>query len=104
MVNVPKQRNTYCKRCKHHTLHRVSQYKQGAQSLVSQGKRRYDRKQKGYGGQTKPIFRKKAKITKKIVLKLECSVCNAKSFKPIRRCKHFQVGGDKRVKNQVVGS
>jgi hypothetical protein len=36
-VNVPKQRNTYCKRCKHHTLHRVSQYKQGAQKLVSQG-------------------------------------------------------------------
>ena len=23
------------------------------------GKRRYDRKQRGYGGQTKPIFRKK---------------------------------------------
>lgn len=25
----------------------------------SAGKRRYDRKQSGYGGQTKPIFRKK---------------------------------------------
>ena len=28
-------------------------------SLVAQGKRRYDAKQKGFGGQTKPIFRKK---------------------------------------------
>lgn len=25
------------------------------------GKRRYDRKQSGYGGQTKPIFRKKVR-------------------------------------------
>lgn len=25
----------------------------------AQGRRRYDRKQAGYGGQTKPIFRKK---------------------------------------------
>jgi len=31
--------------------------------LFAQGKRRYDRKQKGFGGQTKPIFRKKAKTT-----------------------------------------
>jgi hypothetical protein len=33
------------------------------------GKRRYDRKQKGFGGQTKPIFRKKVKQTKKVTLK-----------------------------------
>ena len=51
-------------------LHKVTQYKKGKDSLAAQGKRRYDRKQKGYGGQTKPIFRKKAKTTKKIVLRL----------------------------------
>ena len=28
---------------------------------MAQGKRRYDRKQSGYGGQTKPVFHKKAK-------------------------------------------
>ena len=33
------------------------------------GKRRYDAKQEGYGGQKKPIFRKKAKTTKKITLR-----------------------------------
>lgn len=32
----------------------------------------------GYGGQTKPIFRKKAKTTKKIVLRLECTDCKHK--------------------------
>merc|ERR1711973_641391 len=77
MVNVPKTRRTYCKgkKCRKHTLHKVSQYKAGKASLYAQGKRRYDRKQRGYGGQTKPIFHKKAKTTKKIVLRMECTEC-----------------------------
>lgn len=37
----------------------VTQYKKGKDSLAAQGKRRYDRKQSGYGGQTKPVFHKK---------------------------------------------
>jgi ribosomal protein L44E len=39
--------------------HKVTQYKKGKDSLAAQGKRRYDRKQSGYGGQTKPVFHKK---------------------------------------------
>lgn len=72
MVNVPKTRKTYCKssQCGKHTLHKVTQYKAGKASAFAQGKRRYDRKQSGYGGQTKPVFHKKAKTTKKIVLRL----------------------------------
>lgn len=60
-VNVPKTKKTYCKNkeCKKHTLHKVTQYKKGKDSLAAQGKRRYDRKQSGYGGQTKPVFHKK---------------------------------------------
>jgi large subunit ribosomal protein L44e len=60
-VNVPKTKKTYCKNkeCKKHTLHKVTQYKKGKDSLSAQGKRRYDRKQSGYGGQTKPVFHKK---------------------------------------------
>uniref|UniRef100_A0A095BUU7 60S ribosomal protein L36a n=1 Tax=Schistosoma haematobium TaxID=6185 RepID=A0A095BUU7_SCHHA len=47
MVNIPKTRNTFCKsaKCKKHTLHKVTQYKKGKDSLYAQGKRRYDRKQ-----------------------------------------------------------
>jgi hypothetical protein len=56
---------------------------------LSLGKRRYDRKQKGYGGQTKPIFKKKAKTTKKIVLRMECTECGTKIQQTIKRCKHF---------------
>lgn len=40
--------------------HKVTQYKKGKDSIFAQGKRRYDRKQSGYGGQTKPVFHKKA--------------------------------------------
>jgi large subunit ribosomal protein L44e len=36
----------------------LAEYKAGKASLFAQGKRRYDRKQSGYGGQTKPVFHK----------------------------------------------
>jgi len=102
MVNIPKTRNTFCKKCVKHTPHKVTQYKVGKASLVAQGKRRYDRKQSGYGGQTKPIFHKKAKTTKKIVLRLECTKCKVKSHLVIKRCKHFELGGDKKSKGAAV--
>merc|ERR1712087_1087217 len=73
MVNVPKTRMTFSKSVNKHTTFKVTQYKAGKASLYAQGKRRYDRKQSGYGGQTKPVFHKKAKTTKKIVLRLECT-------------------------------
>jgi len=74
----------------------VTQYKTGKASLYAQGKRRYDRKQKGFGGQTKPVFRKKAKTTKKIVLRMECTSCKSKKQIPLKRCKHFELGGEKK--------
>jgi len=45
--------------CLDDSPHKVTQYKKGKDSLAAQGKRRYDRKQSGYGGQTKPVFHKK---------------------------------------------
>ncbi|XP_027967718.1 60S ribosomal protein L36a-like [Eumetopias jubatus] len=104
MVNVPKTRRTFCKKCGKHQPHKVTQYKKGKDSLYAQGKRRYDRKQSGYGGQTKPIFRKKAKTTKKIVLRLECvePSCRSKRMLAIKRCKHFELGGDKKREGQVI--
>ncbi|TFY68472.1 hypothetical protein EVG20_g3545 [Dentipellis fragilis] len=98
MVNIPKTRRTYCagKDCKKHTPHKVTQYKKGKDSLAAQGKRRYDRKQSGYGGQTKPVFHKKAKTTKKVVLRLECTVCKYKMQLSLKRCKHFELGGEKK--------
>lgn len=95
---------SYCKGkdCKKHTLHKVTQYKAGKASLFAQGKRRYDRKQSGYGGQTKPVFHKKAKTTKKVVLRLECSSCKTKLQLALKRCKHFELGGDKKTKGAAL--
>ncbi|EMC96040.1 hypothetical protein BAUCODRAFT_34805 [Baudoinia panamericana UAMH 10762] len=91
---VKMTRRTYCKGkdCKKHTQHKVTQYKAGKASLFAQGKRRYDRKQSGYGGQTKPVFHKKAKTTKKVVLRLECTQCKTKAQLALKRCKHFELG------------
>ena len=98
MVNIPKERKTFCKskKCRKHTLHKVTQYKAGKASLFAQGKRRYDQKQAGFGGQTKPIFHKKAKTTKKISLRLECKDCKAKKQLQIKRTKHFELGEKKK--------
>lgn len=66
------------------------------------GKRRYDKKQRGYGGQTKPVFRKKAKTTKKVVLRMECLTCKKRKQVPLKRCKHFELGGEKKRKVRSV--
>tara|TARA_B100000405_G_scaffold131573_1_gene92075 strand:+ start:6526 stop:6678 length:153 start_codon:yes stop_codon:yes gene_type:complete len=39
-----------------------------------------------------------AKTTKKIVLRLQCNTCKAVCMHPIKRCKHFEIGGDKKGK------
>ena len=61
MVQYPKTRKTFCggADCRNHQTHKVVQYKVGKASPMAQGKRRYDMKQKGFGGQTKPVFHKK---------------------------------------------
>ncbi|XP_012372567.1 60S ribosomal protein L36a-like [Octodon degus] len=104
IVNVLKTRRTFCKKCGKHQPHKVTQYKKGKDSLYAQGKRYYDWKQSGYGGQTKLIFQKKAKTTKMIVLRLECMEpnCRLKRILAIKRCKHFELGGDKKRKGQVI--
>merc|ERR1739844_428106 len=102
MVNVPKARNTYCAKCNKHGKFKVTQYKKSAESKQAQGRRRYDRKQQGFGGQSKPILRKKAKTTKKLVLRMECSVCKWKNQVPIKRTKHFELGGEKKRKGQMI--
>ncbi|XP_010340837.1 large ribosomal subunit protein eL42-like [Saimiri boliviensis] len=102
MINVPKTRQTFCKKCGKHQPHKVRQYK-GKDSLYARGKWCYDRKHSGYGGQAKPIFRKKAKTTK-TVLRLECPEpnCRSKRMLAIKRCKHSELGGDQKRKGQVI--
>ncbi|XP_014438736.1 60S ribosomal protein L36a-like [Tupaia chinensis] len=103
MVNVPKTRRTFCKECGKHQPHKVTQFTKGKESLCT-GEGRYDRKQSGYGGQTKPIFWKKAKTTKKVILRLECvePSCRSKRMLVSKRCEHFELGGDKKRKGHMI--
>ena len=43
-----------------------------------------------------------AKTTKKLVLRLECTVCKLRMQCPIKRTKHFELGGDKKRKGQMI--
>ena len=58
--------------------------------LFCLGKRRYDKKQSGFGGQTKPVFRKKAKTFKSKVRvyiarkSLHCQKCKFLYLHPIK--------------------
>nr|XP_012322248.2 60S ribosomal protein L36a-like [Aotus nancymaae] len=99
MVNVPKTRRTFCKKCGKHQPHKVTQHKKGKDSLYAQGKQRYDRKHSGCSGETKPIFWKKAKTTKKIMLRIEYRFQRMLATK---RCKHSELGGDERRKGQAI--
>jgi len=38
------------------------------------------------------VFHKKAKTTKKVVLRLECTQCKTKAQLSLKRCKHFELG------------
>ncbi|XP_058162342.1 large ribosomal subunit protein eL42-like [Dasypus novemcinctus] len=98
MVNIPKTHWTLCNKCGKQQPHKVTQYKKGKDSLDAQGKRRYDRKQSGDSGQTKPIFQKKAKTAKKIVPRLDCVELNCKSKRmlSIKRRKHFELGAKRK--------
>ena len=55
-------------------------------------------------GRLSRFFQKKAKTTKKIVLRLECIEpnCRPKKMVAIKRCKHFELGEDKKRKGQVI--
>ena len=43
-----------------------------------------------------------AKTTKKIVLRLECLKCKRRHQVPLKRTKHFELGGDKKRKGQMI--
>ncbi|MES1908778.1 MAG: hypothetical protein MHM6MM_001652 [Cercozoa sp. M6MM] len=105
MVTWPKVKRTYCWKCKEHSTCAISQYSAGKRCPAAQGERRYHRKQKGYGGQTKPVFKKKAKLTRKVTLKLTCKKCKLVMLQAIKRCKTFELIDPKKntkKKNAVV--
>lgn len=89
-MKVPKTMKKHCPRCNKHEQFKVSVYKPGrANPPLCESQRRYVRKKAGYGSQPKPIFRKNAKINKKITPMYTCEKCGYKLVgKPLRQKKY----------------
>lgn len=90
-MKAPKTMKTYCARCKKHTEHAVSLYKKGRERVLSAGRRRYDRKESGYGSQPKPIQKRFSKVTKKQSLRLKCKECDHVSVRKGIRLKKLEL-------------
>ena len=69
----------------------VALYKKGKENTMAQGKRRFEKKKKGYGSFPKPNFKKNAKINKKSTPLLECSECGKKQYAKSYRVKKFEL-------------
>jgi large subunit ribosomal protein L44e len=91
MMKVPAEIRTYCPRCNSHTIHKVSIYKKGKDSGLRWGVIKHEEEKKGYGGQKWPEQKRKAKTTKKVVLKLSCKECGYISMKNGIRIKKIDI-------------
>src|SRR6266705_1056474 len=60
-LRFPKEVNTYCPKCGHHTAHSVTVYKAGKARTMAWGSRRQERRKHGYGGQKFPELKRTAK-------------------------------------------
>jgi len=89
-MKFPKERKMYCKKCHKHQKFKVTQYKPGKATLYVQGKRRYDMKQRGYGGQTKPVFRKKKKNNQENLCEEQMLQLPIHCFGKIEACQNFR--------------
>ncbi|CAH3162438.1 unnamed protein product, partial [Pocillopora meandrina] len=103
-VNVPKQRRTYCKgkNCRRHTLHKVTQYKkekivftlrENAVTIVNSQAMVVKRN---------PFSTKRPKQQRKLFSIMECTDCKYRKQIALKRCKHFELGGDKKRKGQMI--
>jgi len=74
-MKYPKKVRIYCKYCRRHTEHTVTQAKRRTRRKMSQGQRRFLRKMKGYHSFPKENPKNREKPTRKLNLLFKCSVC-----------------------------
>jgi len=90
-MKMPKQRRTYCSKCKKHTVQTISIYKKGKVRKAAIGERRHAEDRKGYGGKKFPELKRTAKTTKKQTLKLKCKDCGRQTMKPGIRLRKLEI-------------
>ena len=72
-------------------MHNVSLYKKGKERMLNHGRRRLERKKRGYGSFPKEIFHKNAKLNKRSTPLLECSKCGKKQYAKSYRVKRLEL-------------
>ena len=80
-------------------MHKVTQASRGEERKTALGRRRYDRKQQGFGGRVKPILRRSKKTSKKISLKFVCQKCKRSSMYCLGRLRKFEWTVEKKKKH-----
>jgi len=90
-MKMHKQMNKYCPKCNSYQTHTVTLYKKGKDRLMAHGKRRYERKKKGYGSQPKPVQKRFSKNTKKITPKTKCGACGRITMMKAIRLKKIEI-------------
>ena len=90
-MKYPRTINRYCPHCRKHQKMNVTIYKKGKENSQAKGKRRFEKKKKGYGSFPKEIFHKNAKINKRTTPLLECSECGKKHYTKSYRIKKFEL-------------
>ena len=91
IVNIPKEINRFCPKCKKYVVQKISIYKAGKRRGTAAGERRHALRIKGYGGQKFPKLAKRAKTTKKVTQVFTCPECKKKTMKHGIRIKKFEL-------------
>lgn len=90
-MRIVKQSRKYCPKCNKPTIQAISIYKAGKQRNSALGARHHAEDKKGYGGQKFPELKRKAKTTKKQVLKYKCKECGFGTMKSGIRLRKLEI-------------
>ena len=91
-MQKPRKINTYCPSCKKHTIHNIEKVKKRKASELKQGQRRFRRVMAGYRGFPRPKPEGREKTSRRIAMKLTCSICKKSYQPPTQRAKKFEIG------------
>jgi large subunit ribosomal protein L44e len=91
-MQKPRKIKTYCPSCKKHTVHNIEKVKKRKASELKQGQRRFRRVMAGYRGFPRPKPEGREKTSRRIAMKLTCSVCKKSYQPPTQRAKKFEIG------------
>ena len=80
-IKYPKKVKAFCPVCGKHTVHDVEIAKKKTRRSMSHGQRIFKRKLKGYGSFPRENPKGREKPTKKLDIRLKCTVCGKKHTK-----------------------